>query len=316
MKINFFTKKKNLSLVLLLGLFSVGILIWYSVPKSDAQSGTQAFYDRIRDGVGSEVTFLNNQTATSQNIQPSVDSLSNFINYRSGVILSATSKSKLANMESATLLANTRKLELKELSDVMTTVAMEKLNTLSDSQISSMAETLRGFDSPDLSQSFKHGRNTIRYRADQPTAVTPQAFITQLTEVRNQPSSSQQIYHASLNNLILTEISKRVSVLASALPTKFGNVESEGVTPNQALLLLYSVASSDWLWDSQSNLNAKMHQMQVGITNATGTNYPSPQGYKAFGMNGYIFSSPTNILFDEQAVNSLLDKIQERTVTQ
>jgi hypothetical protein len=42
-----------------------------------------------------------------------------------------------------------------------------------------------------------------------------------------------------------------------------------------------------------------------------GRPFPSPEGHRAYGVNGYIFSSPLDLFFNEQAVNRLLDRIEK-----
>lgn len=316
MKKDFFSKKKSLSLILLAAVISAAATIWYSAPKSSADDGTQAFNARVQDGVGSEVVFASSQKYSPQAVQSAVNSLASFISYRSGVVLSDANKSNLVNMETAALQGSARRISTEDLNAAITDAAMEKLAVLSDAQIGSMAETLRGFDAPDLPQSFKNGRSTVRYSSDKETGTTPTKFTSQLKSIRDQSAPMGDVYQASLANLVSTETSNRIQVLSAALPNTFGNVSTAGFTPEQAFLISYSVASGDSFCDSQANLNARMQNMRIGIQNVTGNTYPNPQGYKAYGVNGYIFSSPTDIIFDGQLVDSLLNKIQERTVIQ
>ena len=42
-----------------------------------------------------------------------------------------------------------------------------------------------------------------------------------------------------------------------------------------------------------------------------GKPFPSPDGQHAYGVNGYLFSSPLDLFFDDQNVNSLLDRIEK-----
>lgn len=311
-RLSYFNQTKNRLLIIGFVGILAGILAWYYVPKGDALTIKETYYNKIRDGVGSEVVFFDAETATPSNVSITVSSLANFVDYRSSINLADSNKNLLFEMESSTFSNKTRRLKSNELSEILTTVAMEKLDALTDGQIDSMAETLRGFNAPDLPQSFKEGRNTIRYRPDEATSVTPQVFTSQLKQLRNN-SELKAIYQNSLKELISKEISKRISNLSVALPESFGSAETKGLTPSQALLISYSVASGDLLLDSQSNLNTKMEEMQKGISKVSGTKYPNFQNHKAFGANGYIFSSPTDILFDENVVSTILNKIQEKT---
>jgi hypothetical protein len=43
-----------------------------------------------------------------------------------------------------------------------------------------------------------------------------------------------------------------------------------------------------------------------------GKQYPDSEQYKAYGPNGYLYSSPVDILFDEKTSLRFLDKTQEK----
>ncbi len=58
-----------------------------------------------------------------------------------------------------------------------------------------------------------------------------------------------------------------------------------------------------------------MQGIQAGLTRVSGQNYPSPDGHTAYGVNGYLVSSPLDIVFDERTVNSILDRIEERSAS-
>ena len=51
-----------------------------------------------------------------------------------------------------------------------------------------------------------------------------------------------------------------------------------------------------------------MEQVQQEMIKRKGK-YPSPSGHKAYGDNGYLYSSPVNILFDETEQMRLLDRV-------
>ncbi|HWW75525.1 MAG TPA: hypothetical protein VNZ44_09015 [Pyrinomonadaceae bacterium] len=50
-------------------------------------------------------------------------------------------------------------------------------------------------------------------------------------------------------------------------------------------------------------------------TESLGQPYPSPDGHHSYGVNGYLFSSPLDLFFDEQTVNRLLDGFEKRADT-
>jgi hypothetical protein len=81
------------------------------------------------------------------------------------------------------------------------------------------------------------------------------------------------------------------------------------------VLIAYSAVTTDFLEYSEANLNKFMNGMQKARTERWGQNYPSPEGHRAFGVNGYLVSSPLDLVFDERTVNRMLDHIQERSAS-
>jgi hypothetical protein len=106
------------------------------------------------------------------------------------------------------------------------------------------------------------------------------------------------------------------------VPDQFGNLwdaadnrESSGTaagfTPLQAFLFAYSLVSDDRLDYGQANLRKSMESKQKYWAKELGRPFPSPDGRHAYGVNGYVFSSPLDLFFDEQNVNRLLDRIEK-----
>jgi hypothetical protein len=54
-----------------------------------------------------------------------------------------------------------------------------------------------------------------------------------------------------------------------------------------------------------------MNIHREAMTEDPGHPFPSPDGHRAYGVNGYLFSSPLDLMFDEQTVNHLLDSIEK-----
>ncbi len=109
---------------------------------------------------------------------------------------------------------------------------------------------------------------------------------------------------------------------APGVPEQFGNLwdvandrESDaaeaGFTPLQAFLVAYSLVSNDALDYSQANLSKWMNLRRETRTEDPGRPFPSPDGHRAYGVNGYLFSSPLDLFFDERAVNRLLDRVEK-----
>jgi hypothetical protein len=128
--------------------------------------------------------------------------------------------------------------------------------------------------------------------------------------------------------MIGQHVRKRVqssaSYLSEAVPEKFGNMwdvandrepnaGDGGITPLQATLIAYSLVSDDGLSDGDASLEKRMSKFQSAASRVLEQPYPGPAGHRAFGVNGYLFSSPLDLMFDERVVNRLLDRIEERS---
>lgn len=274
----------------------------------------ETLHAKVRDGVGKEVTFPKPGDNFGA-VRSSVNSLSDFMHARSGVGLSGQTKNRLAEMEANTLAGNARRITPNELSDILADVALARITALSDADIDHATETLRGFDAPDLPQTLKNGRDTVKLRAGKHSDLTPERFAAQVKAIRGADDASRAIFRGAAQRAIAAEVQSKINFLSIASPDQF-SAASSGLTPMQATLITYSAASEDLLADSATNLRKKMESTQKGASQFIGQNYPSPVGHTAYGVNGYLFSSPLDLVFDEQTVNLVLNRIAERSAIQ
>lgn len=309
--------------VLALGVFGLTVAaasVWRSSAlQADKEAeGKRRFHERIRDGVGREVQFASPGDSPGV-VRASVNSVDNFIFKRSGVKLSGPTKNRIAEMEQLTLNGQARRLTISELNDILTATAFERLGTLTDEEILHADDTLRGFNAPDLPGRLARRDILLPGRA---VPISKDKFVDQLKAMRGQTGPPlADVLKGAAHKAIEDTVQKRIRALSEAVPEEFGGAwdvagnrdGSTGVTPLQALLIAYSASTTDLLCDSEANLNKYMKGIQEGRTAHLGENYPSPQGHHAFGVNGYIVSSPLDLIFDERTVNRMLDHIQERS---
>jgi hypothetical protein len=281
--------------------------------NKDAES-KQAFHKRLRNGVGREVRLTKTGDGPD-NVQAAVNSLARFIHIRSGIRLGRQTKAKLTDLEKRTLSGEYRLITVDELSDAISRTATERIANLSDEEINYAAECLRGFNAPDLPESFRRARNKVRLRASKVDELTPDQFVEQVKALRRADEASRSIFKGATKNIIAGQIKGRKQYLGEALPEQFGTTNG-GITPLQALLITYSVASDDLLTDSEEDLHKRMRSLQEGITRLKGEPFPSPEGHSAYGPNGYVFSTPLDLALDEQTLSLLLDHIAERRMAQ
>lgn len=294
---------------------SVSIRRTSAVPTDRNTELKEEFKASVRDGVGSEVQFAKSGDDT-KNVRASVESAAQFMRKRSGVDLNGQTKTKLADMEASTLAGTSRRITPDELSEIIATTALERISVAGDEEISRAAETLKGFDAPDLPDSFRRGRTQVRLRASIASGLTSEQFVSQAKAIRDaDPILKYTVLKPVATRMAANEVQSCTRNLSEAVPEQFG-AASTGITPLQAILIAYSIASEDRLAYSAVNLQKRMGFLQGAITKTIGQPYPSPNGHRAYGPNGYIVSTPLDISFDEQTVNLLLNHIAERSANQ
>lgn len=292
--------------ILLVGLASLGM--WR---VSAVETDKEKFHKQLRDGVGTEVS-LAKAGDSAEVIRNSVESLSHFIEYRSGMRLSSSVKDKLIKLEAETLNGQRKMLTNDELSEVLLDTLFERVSLASSEEIEQAAETLRGFDHPNLPQEYKNGRRFVKLRASMPTQITRNELVERIGTIKNADAQSNSMYRLMASRVIKEESANRAIGLRDAMPEKYGLVMSS-VTPVQSLLITYSIVSDDNMLDSAVNLKRKMKSIEQWMNKKYEKNrYPEAEKYTAYGQNGYLYASPVNLLLDEKTVNRLLDRMQEK----
>ncbi len=308
------------TLVLGLSLFALligGILSWRT---NSASSSTSA--EEFRQGVRNALAEINLPTGSNRAIiDASSGNLANFIYYRSGVQLSQPNKILLSENEQKSW-EQSKRVTQSQLAQILTEVSFDKLVTLSDSDINNMSETLRGFNASGLSSTYAIFRSSVRPRSNGEGLMEPEYFISQIKSIRDSEITCRlrnscnsdltlRMSRTALNSRITNEFATRAKYLADADPNFFGNTNSD-MTPMEALLLTYSIVADDGLDDNQSGLQTRMADAQQVIFQHWGEQYPSPQSYRAFGVNGYWYSSPVNLLLDDATTTRVINLVKER----
>jgi hypothetical protein len=225
-------------------------------------------------------------------------------------------------MEQLTLSGKTRRLRISEIDDVLTSTAFERLGRLTDEEILHVDDALRGFNAPDLPLGWT-GRRHI-HLPGRSVLISSDEVVKQLKAMRDQTNTPLgAVLKAAAHREIQTNVHRQIRDLSEAVPEQFvgawnatNNTEGEaGVTPLQAVVIAYSVATSDLLAGSDASLVKFMKGIQDGLTRHLGEEYPNPEGHFAYGTNGYVTSTPLDLVFDEQTINRMLDHIQERSAS-
>ena len=306
-----------LGMTLVLSLAAI-VLARVSSSKSvatatSAKPRIEQLHALVREGIGSEVS-LARAGARPDEVRNSVDSVKNFIQQRSGLEMSEAVESRLATMERDTLDGASKRITPDELSDVLTQTLLERIHNLNDAEITHAADALRGFDAPDLPAEVKATRNSVMLRANGKGSMPANVFIDRAREFRERTFIPQLLL--SFMGLARSEVSKvvqnRLENLSAALPEQWGQATRDGLTPLQAYLITYSATSDDYLWYSQQNLQGLMKSSEQIQTQVYG-HYSSAEGWRAYGVNGYMYSTPLDLVFDQRTTTRLLDRLEQRS---
>lgn len=275
-----------------------GVAVWRaSRLKAEASSvDTRNLQERLRKGVGSEVRFAS-ATSKPEQITEAVGSTADFIYWRSGLRMSDATKQKLVEAESNVLNGKVSHLTIEELTGNLTAAVANRLATLTDEDIRQTAEV----------SSDEYG--VISSRANGKWGVlTQKEFIQQAKSGRDWSRRGDAALRTALRSMIEEEVNDRVNTLGTALPEQFGQARAQGITPMQALLIAYSVATDDPLTDSRSDIAQMLIQkrMDAGQTREQRKAQKNISG-RPYGPHGLLHPSAPHLFFNEAGVDRLLN---------
>lgn len=281
-----------------------GALAW-QVNTSSGITATEEYSQKVKNGLA-ELELPKRNDKSSVNAAP--QRISNFIHHRSGVKISASNKNILRSAEQDAW-DNSKRVDASALTQILTDIALERISATSDSEVTGITDSLRGFNAPGLPEGLQKSRSMVKLRASGMSRMPADEFNLELTKIRD--SGTPNIVTKNLIYISLaSEVNRRVNVIRDADPQFFGGTQSR-MTPSQALLVAYAVIADDPLF-GEADLAQQMQKKQEVSSRAARKDFPSPNGHKAYGDNGYLYSSPTGILFNDASVERLITLIQER----
>jgi hypothetical protein len=295
---------------------SIGLL--HSSATGEKKSdGREQYVARMRGGL-SEVEFVAPNSPPGA-ARAEVESLARVIRKRSGADLSQATKERLAALEELTLRGGARPITASEFAAVLTQSLVERVGGLSDDEVARAIESARGFNAPDLPEEFGRGRSNVRIRESWGGPKVSDALTAQVRDFRDQAASGDAAFKLLTSGFINREVETRAQLLQEALPNQFKRksgaltgASNLSLTPVQAILVAYSVISDDYLLDSEANLRKYMREIRDFRAKRAGR-FPDPEGYFAYGTNGYLHSSPLDLFMDEQTVGRMLQLTEERS---
>lgn len=279
-------------------LVTAGITIWYAsrlpaeASSEVSSEDKQHLRNELREGVGSEVRLASRPEQADEAVASAAD----FIHWRSGLKMSEELKQKLAKAESDVLNGKSPHITISELTDNMTTAVIERLATLTDKEIHDATEASSG------------ANGEIRSRADAKWGVMTRKDLIQQAQVGREWSQRGDVgLQIGLRSMIEGEVNDRVSTLSELLPEQFGNANSQGVTPTQALLIAYSVAADDPLTNSRSDIAQMLMQKRMD-ENQTREQWKAQRiSGRPYGPHGWLHPSAPQLFFTRNSVDKLFN---------
>jgi hypothetical protein len=277
-------------------LLVIGIAAFTPKRSTVAQgSNLKKFHELLRRGVGAEVTFAGKGSA--ENARRSVDSVTNFIRRRSGLEFKEEAIRRLIALEAGVRQGTGRRIGVGTLRKALADALRERLDSLTETEIGTVADALGGA--------------TIRFRSNQLGNLPRETFIRQLRDYRNGDTLVRLAANRALDALG-EELAVRVDHLSAAIPEQWGEAPQRGLTPLQAWLVAYSIVSDDYLWYSEGDLK-KIRRSMERSPGKSGVHKTSDRIFP-YGVEGYIFSTPLDLVFSDAAVNELIDMFEESRV--
>jgi len=293
--INGLRRRPSIAIATVLSFLVLGGVAVWNASKQPARASAenkQHLHQQLRKGVGSEVQFAFRPEQTGEAVASAAD----FIYWRSGLKMSDETKKKLAQAESNVLTGASRHITLSELTDNMTAVVVERLATLTDEEIQWATEV------------SSDAKGQMRSRADGKWGVlSKKQLIQQAKAGREWSQRGDFALRDSLHSMLEGEVNDRVSALSAALPEQFGQAGEQGLTPTQALLVAYSVATDDRLTDSRSDIQQAVVQERMDTGQTRDQKKKQKVSGRPYGPNGFLHPSAPELFLNRAAVYKLLN---------
>ena len=276
-------------------LVSAGLGVWYSsrLPVKASAEDKQHLQNELRKGIGSEVRFA----ARPEQADEAVASAADFIHWRSGLKLTEGFKKRLAKAEGDVLNGKSPYITVDELNEDMTTAVIDRLATLTDKEIEEATEA------------SSDAQGEVRSRANAKWGVMrKEDLVLQAKDGREWSRRGDEGLQLGLRSMIEGEVNDRVVTLSALLPEQFGNANSQGLTPTQALLIAYSVAADDPLTNSRSDIAQLLMEKRMAERQTREQRKAQKDvSGRPYGRKGLLHPSAPDLFFTKSAIDKLLN---------
>lgn len=269
-----------------------------------ANQVTDSEKSALQLGIGSEVVFAT--LAERSAVRQSLDSINRFIAYRSGQSIPEAVQSRLAEAEVSYLQGKQGGISMDAVETALAETACERLGEMTDGEIHQVRLDAYGFRAEGMPD------NTLVFKARMGKHVSLPAedFERQLRTIRDNRVTGDLV-RGFLKKELAQEGEKRMNQLTAALPGTFrlaGQTDPR-LSPLQAFIIGYSLATDDFLGENRVGLERRMATIHANVSRRQ--YFPLPENRPAFGPNGYIHSSPVEFLFEERTISRFLDRLEK-----
>lgn len=271
------------------------------------ENGRAEYLARVKEGM-SLLSFAK----SSAEVSNSISSMNVFMMERSGMEINSSVNQRLLILENSALSDSSKLISFDKLVDTLTDLALERNAELTDQELDEVVTRAQGFTTTELAATNKS--SLIALRPGNYVDMTKEEAIKELKALKS--PKMQLVAKDYIRNFISQEVKTTLINLASASPEKFGenwdllnNRPSKGLTPSQSYLIAYSLISGDLLADGKLELENRMQKVYEVQVKLKGK-YVSPNGYVPYGDNGYLYSSPVKVFFNENVQLKLLQKLE------
>jgi hypothetical protein len=271
-------------------------------PPNNSGAELKAYHrEQLLRGVGTRVSFADARD-TAEKVKTSIESADRFIYERSDLKMSELTVNRLALAEREVLKGRGRRISLDDLANTLTSALSKCMVNQTDAQIEQMANSF---------QPTERGEITLRANGKW-GFLTKDSFISQAKALREWGQRDDTSLRVAIRPMVDEEVRGLVASLSEALPEQFGGVARDGATPMQAIIIAYAVAADDQLEGMQSDLMTQVVQKRMAARTErpdTGLRHDSK---KAYGLGGFLNSSPAHLLINQEVVAVLIDHADGR----
>jgi hypothetical protein len=296
---------------------------------------------RVRDCLRSEVAFAR-PGASPDELRAAVGSIERLILRRGGVAIDTANADRLVVLEEAAL-RDAKLLTLDDLAGAASVTLLERVRDAGDAEIAYAADVFgnvskRPADAgpEDLARSLAASKSAwrreraravadggdakpspdrlvmLRYTGAGTMSTEEFVALARHARARLQLPHGYALAIGAVERVAREMLERRLDLFRNADPERWERAAREGMTPLEALLLVYSVASDDRLIYTTDELRAKIRE-ELKDVSAAGTG-ATVGDCAPFGPYGQRFSMPLDLALEPKTLDRLLDRIEERTI--